>query len=479
MKDFVAGAETTNALPTAALVMPTVSTACAYGISAGHWSDGLEWQLNETSTCPSGLPRYLRLHESCLTGNGKRNLKECVTIDHAALAALQNASLLFFGDSTAYRLAENICSLFHTKLRSTISVPTINRSSPYFSRAYKEVTHQHDHHFCRLLSGGEPTAVQSLGLPIGAHTHYGVAGEPFWAHAYPRPPWLGRTTAAMARDDLPAFCRTTHGCEPTLVVLNSAFWDISAWWLHPDNERNVAVARNSSRLSTCHGVPKRDGVEVGPQRIRLYIDGLRHVLTALRHAFPSAAFAWRTAHVGLGHGITRTATQALNRAVIANAPTLGLRVIDVGAMIEQLSPRNYLLGPPLDRNGNMRKGSKAPGQFVGGTIDGRHLHPYLDSEVFNLMLAELGRAWNEQPASARYPTCSAPSPPPAVESPPNGQRLGHGTPPGQMCATRAARRPVPSMTQLYRPLPMGECASVGCSTMHCLCKHHDRECTKT
>ena len=449
-------------------------SACPYGNSAGHWSEGLEWRLNKSATCPSPLPRYLRLRKSCLTGNGKTTLARCVDVDHVALAPLQNASLLFFGDSTAYRMVDNLCSVFQAKVRSTIQFPAINRSSPFYLRAYKDGSHKRDHHFCRLLTGNVgrvETAdgpLQQLGLPVGVHTHYGVAGEPYWAHAYPRPPWLGRTTEAMARKDLPTFCTQTLGCEPTLVVLNSAYWELSAWWFH---------AGNATRRS-CYKAPNRVVVNVSEHHIRSYIGGLRSTLAALRHAFPSSVFAWRTAHPGLGHGITRAATQRLNQAVIAHAPSLGLRVIDVGGMIEQLTPRSYLLGPALDAHGDMKKGTRAAGRFVSGTTDGRHLHPYLNAEVFNLVLAELGHAWRAQSAAVRYPAC---------RTKPRTRQARLGTsadqhapaPPGHMCATHAMYRAIPTSAELYAPLPSGECASPGCSTMHCLCKKHDRNCTST
>ena len=154
------------------------ATSCAYGSSAGHWSEGLEWRLNQTATCPSPLPRYLRLRESCLSKNGKQKLSDCVDVNTATISALQNASLLFFGDSTAYRMMDNVCAVFAAKVRSTVQFPTINRSSPFFLRAYKDQNHKRDHHFCRLLSNDGKYTAQQLGLPVGVHTHYGVVGEP-------------------------------------------------------------------------------------------------------------------------------------------------------------------------------------------------------------------------------------------------------------------------------------------------------------
>ena len=413
------------------------------------------------------------MREKCLLGNGKNKLSDCIDVDAAALARLQNASVLFFGDSTAYRMLENVCGAFGKKMRTTLSFPTVNRSSPYFHRRYKDTNHKHDHHYCKLLHDKDapdgPDADVPLGLPLGVHTHYGIAGEPYWAHAYPRPPWLGRTTEAMAVDDLPAFCAQTHGCQPTLIVVNSAYWDISAWWLHAGNETQTRGSNGRSRAITCQKAPNTLPVQIGPRQVHLYVEGLRRTVSALRHAFPTSTLAWRTAHPGIGHGISAAATQTLNQAIVAHAPELGLRVIEVGNMVSQLTPRSYLLGPPLDASGRPRKGTKLAGQFVGGTTDGRHLHAYLDAEVFNLVLTELGRAWDEQSAATRYPACRTPKPTELTT------RRGDETAPGRACATHAFYRAVAS-AELYAPVPAGDCPSSGCSTANCLCKKHDTEC---
>ena len=147
------------------------------------------------------------------------------------------------GDSTAYRTVVHVCSaVSREKLRSFVGVPKFNRSSPYFVRAFKDVHHKYDHVGCRLLGGAErPTTQRSLDLPFGVLTHYGLTNATWW-HAYPRPPWLAKTSAAMAQNDAPRFCALTGGCEPTMVVVNSAFWDISGWWAHRWAKNDAATA---------------------------------------------------------------------------------------------------------------------------------------------------------------------------------------------------------------------------------------------
>lgn len=423
--------------------------------------------VHQTTTCSKPLPRFLHLNESCLQGNGKQPVHRCTSVNVTALRRLSNASLLFFGDSTAYRMLENVCKSIPKQSPQTfVHYPMFNRSSPYFVRAFRDVHHQHDHHFCRLLEQGRGGGDgNSLGMPVASLHHYGViSGEPLWYHAYPRPPWLGRFTTDMARGDAPAFCAATTGCEPTMVVINSAFWDLSAWWMRHN--------------STTKWRP-------GPPEVADYIDGVRGVVAAMRHAFPTAVIAWRTAHGGMGHGISAGATHTLNQAIIAYAPALGLQVIDIGGMIDALAPRSYLLGAPIDKTGKMKKGTTLPGVF-NPTFDGRHLNPYLDMEAFNLILAELERAWDMQPISGRYPACSKPAPLPSANPQPAGvhARRGHADvtasppptitqaeidalPPGRRCASHALPARVTSVTQLYVPLPEGERTSGECGRHNC------------
>ena len=364
----------------------------------------------------------------------------------AAINRLGNASLLLFGDSTAYHMAETICRTVANKgMRSFISRPAFNRSSPYFGRAYKDLHHVHDHHFCRLVD--DLLEPGSLGLPLGSLHHYGMSGEPLWTHAYPRPPWLGLTTDSMARGDAPGFCACTHGCAPTLVVMNSAFWDVSSWWLR---ENFTSTFRP------------------GPRHVAEYVDGLRRAVAAMRRAFPTTVLAWRTAHPGLGHGISSGAIHTLNYAVRAHASELGLRIIDVGAMIDSLSTRSYLLGPPVVADGRMKKGTTRPGVF-SPTYDGRHLHPYLDVEAFNLILTELERAWDEQPSSMRYPACETPRPPDDIVAVAASAADIDALLPARRCARHGLPSRVTHAQQLYVPLPPGEPPSkaAGCGRWNC------------
>ena len=454
----------------------TASTSCAFGSAPGYWTEGLQWVLHPTPACPAPLPRYLSIQPWCLRGNGKKAPSDnCTAVDHSTLRRLENASVLMFGDSTAYKLMINLCAAAtggRAHPRSFLDIPRVNRSSPYFVRLSREVHHRFEHHACQLLepdpeasASRSGTKRPSLLLPLGFMGHYGVSGEPFWAYAYPRPPWLGTTSEAMARHDAPQFCARTGGCEPTLVVLNSAFWDIASWWLSSFKQPN----------RTRNGEPDTLEFHGGPHELQRYVSGVRTLVGALREAFPTATFAWRTAHPGLGNGITSTATSMVNAAARALAPELNLRLLEAGGMIEQLSPRKYLLGPPSDGNGRMRKGTKAPGK-PSPTQDGRHLHPFLDIEVGNLMLAELGRAYDEQAASGvrRYPACSTTAPvmrwpPGPKEAPTPGPWTGAeppAPPPGALCA-HAVERPSRSEATMYAPVLLGDKPSGGCTRFSC------------
>ena len=66
-----------------------------------------------------------------------------------------------------------------------------------------------------------------------------------------------------------------------------------------------------------------------------------------------------------------THRHALNEAVRAHARDWGLHFLDVGSMLQQLPPKLGFLP------------ARAP---VYGTLDGRHLHAWLNAEILNLIL---------------------------------------------------------------------------------------------
>lgn len=101
------------------------------------------------------------------------------------------------------------------------------------------------------------------------------------------------------------------------------------------------------------------------------VQGVHRFVGAIRRTFPSSQLLWRMLHPGYKHSITPSGVHSLNEALRAHAEEWGLGFLDVGAMMQQLPPKLNFLP------------SKAP---VYGTLDGRHLHEWLDLEVLNLIL---------------------------------------------------------------------------------------------
>ena len=76
-------------------------------------------------------------------------------------------------------------------------------------------------------------------------------------------------------------------------------------------------------------------------------------------------------HPGLKHSITPQIVARFNKAVRAAAPGWRLPLLDAEAMLKSLSKT---------ANAGLGKGP------VYGTLDGRHLHPWLNMALLNLML---------------------------------------------------------------------------------------------
>ena len=101
-----------------------------------------------------------------------------------------------------------------------------------------------------------------------------------------------------------------------------------------------------------------------------YVIGVHRIVRELRHTFPHSTVVWRMMHPGLKHSITPRIVARLNAAVRAAAPSWRLPLLDVEPMIVSLSK------------------SEQPG-FGGpvyGTQDGRHLHPWLNIALLNVIL---------------------------------------------------------------------------------------------
>ena len=139
--------------------------------------------------------------------------------------------------------------------------------------------------------------------------------------------------------------------DPTLIVVGSGFWDIASWWA---NEGQF-----------------HSGFMFNASHVRRYVHGARLLIGELRRVFPRARLLWRSLHPGYKHSITPAGAHALNEALRAHAQEWGLQFLDVGSMVQQLPPKLGFLP------------SRSP---VYGTLDGRHLHEWLNLEVLNLIL---------------------------------------------------------------------------------------------
>jgi hypothetical protein len=120
-------------------------------------------------------------------------------------------------------------------------------------------------------------------------------------------------------------------------------------------------------------------LQVGPSHLPEYVDGVSKLVTAVKLTFPQSKVLWRTMHPGYKHSITPSVVSMFNEAIRAKAPEWGLHLLDVGRMIEQLSPRVHAVSSPKDRSSPY------------GTIDGRHLHEWLNVALLNIILNILGQ----------------------------------------------------------------------------------------
>ena len=320
---------------------------CWPGTAPGRWH-GYEWRLQNDSGCPP-LERYLhaapercsRKMPSPVPGAGPSNLNSCAAVDEALLTHdLRNASVLLIGDSTSAQILWHACETFNRKPSSFIKIDA--RALNVSLRRYTHRLRSLDNHVCRLPGN----------LAFGSFSHYGATGPPYWVFAYPLAPWLANNTIGMARHDMPRFRQTTspRGSDPTLVVVSSGFWDIASWWAHQG------------------GFAKR--FSINSTHTAQYLVGVRRLVREVRRAFPRSAVVWRLMHPGMKHSITPAIVARLNAAIRAAAPAWRLPLIDAEKMVSSLSRSaqpNLGKGPPY------------------GTNDGRHLHPWINLALLNLI----------------------------------------------------------------------------------------------
>ena len=328
---------------------------CHVGEAAGYWERAsMRWQLHQTSRCGE-LRRYVDLRPDCVS-RGKGKLRDCVELHREALDSLSNASVLMLGDSTSAQLADHACDTLGQPTRSFVAVPKNVPNRSKYSHRLRSL----DNHYCRLLGHG-----RGHGLPLGTFSHYGVDGPPYWAYAYPLAPWLGNTSIQQVRENLPPFRDLIRGQDPTIIVAGSGFWDIASWWA------NEGHFHSAFQWNATHA--------------RRYVQGVRRFVGAIRRTFPSSRLLWRTLHPGYKHSITPSGAHALNEALRAHAKDWGLRFLDVGSMMQQLPPKLPFLP------------TRAP---VYGTLDGRHLHSWLNIELLNLILNAAGEAQSHRVVGA-------------------------------------------------------------------------------
>ena len=385
------------------------SSSCRIGSAHGYWRD-LDWHLYQTRTCGGqALLPFLRVHESCARIESKEKIllrapesiawRRCVQVNASLMHALRRGSILMFGDSTAALLFETGCRTFSYGRRlwrpfpldyNDTNASSVGRYDSTASVASDKTdlapTWHHakanTRHLCELSRPTDP-ASGPFGPAVGIFSHFGAAGPPYWASAYPPAPYVANTTLGMIEHQLPRFCegvnasrrgRVRLGCqEPSLIVANSGLWDLEAWWLH-DGGRNGSF-------------------QLEPSHLKRYIDGVRRMCTALRRRFVHSRIVWRTIHPsnprrygswGSSWGVHPMAIEALNTAVRAFAPEMDLEIVDTGRMLQQLLPRGML--------------AHAAQHNVVGTWDGRHLYPWVHVPLLNLLLNLL---WETMPQEDR------------------------------------------------------------------------------
>ena len=182
-----------------------------------------------------------------------------------------------------------------------------------------------------------------------------MTGPPYWAFAYPLPTWLANTTVGQVEADLPSFGeRYTAGADPSVVVAGSGFWDIASWWMHDGNfSKNWAA---------------------GPGYIPRYVAGVTAFVEALR-----ARSAGTLAHdAPWAQALRNRAARRLDVqrgcacASVGHGPATARR----GANDQALSP----LAPPPRFPRPKEHGAPY------GTMDGRHLHEWLNIALLNVLL---------------------------------------------------------------------------------------------
>jgi hypothetical protein len=338
------------------------SSSCWAGTAPGSWH-GYEWRLRNGSDnghekgprCPP-LQRYVhaelrgctRKIPSPVPNAPPSNVRSCTARDERMIEAdVGNTSVLMVGDSTSAQVLWHACEAFNAR-----PSPFIHVDARAFNVSLRRYTHRLrslDNHACRLPGN----------VLLGSFSHYGVTGPPYWAFAYPLAPWLAETTVGQARRDVPKIraMATPAGTDPTLVVASSGFWDIAAWWAHEGN---------FSRHWSCCASPAS-----AANHTAQYVAGVHRLVRELRRSFPRSSIVWRLMHPGAKLSISPRIVAQLNAAVRAAAPAWRLPLLDVETMVNSLSKSNQP---------NLGKGPPY------GTVDGRHLHPWVNMALLNVVL---------------------------------------------------------------------------------------------
>ena len=333
---------------------------CWPGSAPGVWQR-YEWVLRNGSASHSNASRCAPLRRfvhaepkacqhkvaSKVPNAGPTNLPSCSVRDEPLLrSSLGNASVLMVGDSTSAQVLWHACDAYSA--RATSFIPVDAHALNISLGKYKHRLRSLDNHACTLPGN----------LLLGSFSHYGATGPPYWVFAYPLAPWLRNSSVGMARHDMPKFRQLTPGhADPTLIVASSGFWDIAAWWAHQGN---------FSR-----------GFRINSNHTAQYVTGVRRLVREVRRAFPRSMVVWRLMHPGSKHSITPRIVHDLNAAVRAAAPSWHLPLLDTEAMVTSLS-----------RSAQPNLGRVPP----YGTADGRHLHPYINMALLNLIFNLAARA---------------------------------------------------------------------------------------
>ena len=375
--------------------MPAASahaSACFPGSAPGVWSAGRapEWHLSSHECAP--LRRYVwvdpakcaKRQPSTVPNAGPSNAPSCVQRDGVLLSAdMTNASVLMLGDSTSAQLLWHTCEAFRARPQSLVVINASHGSLKKYTHRLRSL----DNHVCQLplATANETASERPDHFVLGSFSHYGVAGPPYWVFAYPLPPWLSDTSLGMVREDIPRFKRHTlpRHTDPTVVIASSGFWDIASWWAHEGNfskHWTVPVDVPSPTPTSSGGGGGGGGgsggsggslrqIHGGNYTAR-YLHGVHRFVREVRRSFPRSVVVWRLMHPGLKHSITPKVVQRFNQAVRQAAPGWRLPLLDVEPMVSSLSKQ-------------LQPGLNGP---VYGTQDGRHLHPWLNIALLNVIL---------------------------------------------------------------------------------------------